>query len=75
MKAIGFVQVIPERTPSGVARRASIARVTSKCPRQPLPGALIVRVVLDIPDELANVQTAEAAVAAGMLTLTLEAPE
>lgn len=75
MKAHGFVQIVPERTPSGGVRRLTMARVSSKFPRQPLPGSITVRVVLDIPDEIASVQTAEAAVKAGAVTITIPVME
>jgi hypothetical protein len=74
MKATGYLQVTADRRSDGRARALSIARVTQRAPRDPLPGALVVRVELDIPDELAHVQTVEAAAKAGMLTLVI-APE
>jgi hypothetical protein len=71
MKATGFLQVVADRRPDGRARSLSLARVTQRAPRDPLPGALVVKVSLDIPDELAHVQTVEAAAKAGMLTLVI----
>lgn len=75
MQARGFAQVIIDRTQAGRARSASIKRVTSRYPRDPLPGALVVALAIDIPEALANVQTVEAAAKAGMLTLVLEPEE
>jgi hypothetical protein len=71
VKANGFLQVIPERDVAGRALRFTFGPVTQRYPRVPLAGALVVRVSLDIPEELANVQTVEAAVEAGMTTLVL----
>jgi hypothetical protein len=75
VKASGFIQIVPKRNTQGRATALHIARVTSRSPRDPLPGAIVVRVSIDVPEELANVQTVEAASKAGMLTLVLEAPE
>jgi hypothetical protein len=73
VKARGFLQIVPERRADGVARELRIMRVTKRSPLDPLPGAIIVKVCIDVPDELANVQTVEVAAKAGMLTLVLEA--
>lgn len=76
MKASGFVQVVPERRGDGRARpHAHIARVTGKFPRVPLPGAIVVKVVLDIPDVIADAQTVEAAIEAGATTIVFEPEE
>lgn len=75
MKATGYLQIVPERTAAGRARSLSIQRVSQRVPRSPLPGAIIVQVSLDIPDDIAHVQTIEAAVAAGAATIVLEAIE
>ena len=75
MKAHGFVQIIPERHPDGSIRRLSMQRVSQRYPRDPLPGSITVRLVLDIPDEIASVQTAEAAIEAGCVVVTLPAIE
>lgn len=72
MKAQGFIQVVPERNALGRAKSLTIKRVTSRYPRDPLAGAIVMRVAVEIPEELANVQTVEAAASAGMLTLVLE---
>lgn len=75
MKAVGFIQVVPERDADGRARHLRMTQVTQRHPRIPAEGAITVRVVLDIPEELANAQTAEAAVEAGAVTITLPALE
>lgn len=72
MKANGYLQIVPERTATGRARSLSIQRVSQRVPRSPLPGAIIVQVSLDIPDDIAHVQTVEAAVSAGAATIVLE---
>jgi hypothetical protein len=71
MKATGYLQIVPERRPDGRVRSLGIARVTNRCPRSPLPGAIVIRVSIDVPEALANVQTVEAAAEAGMLTIAL----
>jgi hypothetical protein len=72
MKAHGYLQIVADRRSDGRARSLAIKRVTARSPRDPLPGALIVRVSIDVPDELTHVQSVEAAAKAGMLTLVLE---
>lgn len=72
MRAYGYLQVTAERRADGQARGLRIARVTAGVPRDPLPGALIVKVALDVPDEWANIQTVEAAADIGLATLVLE---
>lgn len=72
MRAHGYVQIIPERTPGGQARSLTIQRVTQRYPTVPLPGAIIVEVLIDVPDEIASVQTAEAALEVGVATVVLE---
>jgi len=71
MKAYGFIQIVPERHPDGSVRRLKMERVSSRYPQSPLPGAITVRVALDVPDEIASVQTVEAAVEAGCVVVTL----
>lgn len=71
MKATGFLQIVPERGPSGRARALTIANVTGRYPRKPLPGAIILKAEIDIPDALAHAQTIEAAAEAGACTIVL----
>lgn len=75
MKARGFLQIVPERNSQGRARSLSIQRITQRAPRDPLPGAIIVEVGIDIPDEIASVQTVSAAVKAGACMIVIGPPE
>lgn len=75
MKAHGFLQIIPDRDSTGRARALKIERVTGKYPYSPLPGAIVVKVNVEIPDDVANVQTAEAAIEAGVVTMWFEPVE
>lgn len=72
MKAYGYVQVTADRRKDGAARSLRLARVTAGVPRDPLPGALVLKVAVDVPDEWANIQTVEAAASAGLAAIVLE---
>ncbi len=75
MIARGFIQIVPDRSPSGRARGLSIQRVTRRHPRDPLPGAIVMEVAVSVPDAIANVQTVEATAEAGMLTWVPPEPD
>lgn len=75
MKARGYLQIIPTRTTKGQARFLTIKRVTQTHPRDPLPGAIIVGVSIEIPDEVAHAQTVEAVAKAGALAVVIEPEE
>lgn len=75
MKAHGFLQIIPERDSQGRTRSLKPERITQKYPYSPLPGAIVVKIAVDIPDEIAAVQTAEAAIEAGVVTMWFEPTE
>lgn len=75
MKAHGYLQIVPDRRSDGKARSLSIQRVTQRHPRDPLPGAIVVGVSIDIPEEVASAQTVEAVAAAGALSVVIEPEE
>ena len=75
MKAAAFAQILVDRNSLGKARGAHIAKVTQKFPNTPLSGALVVKLEVEIPDNIANIQTYEAAVKAGAVTFVVPEPE
>lgn len=50
MKTTCFLQVEPTFFNSGTVREISVARVTQKRPKQPLPGSVVVKLTVDIAD-------------------------
>ena len=71
MRATAFAQILVERNSLGQARGAHIAKVTQKFPHTPLSGAFVVKLVVELPNDIANVQTYEAAVKAGAVTFVV----
>lgn len=57
MKATGYVQLIADKTDyAGRPTSLKMARVGKRYPADPLPGAIIVKLSVDVPDELLNLQ-------------------
>lgn len=75
MKAAGYAQIQIYRDAEGKAEDAAIVHVTQSFPRRPKPGAIVARLVVDIPEALTNVQTYEAVAKAGALTFVIEEEE
>lgn len=57
MKATGYVQLTADDVDyHGLPTRLKMARVSKRYPRDPLPGAIIVRLSIEVPDELLRMQ-------------------
>jgi len=57
MRAAGYVQIVADTiTMDNKPRSLKIARVTKTYPRDPLPGAIVVKLSVEVPDELLSLQ-------------------
>lgn len=58
MKASAYLQIVPERARNGTVRKLKIIRATQTPPTSPEPGALLLRVELEVPVSVFEIPTA-----------------
>lgn len=52
MKALAYLQVVPQFSSSGRVLGIRLAKMSTRLPREPLAGALLLRVVVEVPDQV-----------------------
>jgi hypothetical protein len=75
MLATGHVQIIPRRTAGGRVRELVLGNVTQQFPRHPSPGAIVVKLRLEVDEKLLQPRVLEGKVPPGAATIVLEVPE
>lgn len=50
MKTIAYLQIAPNFSPGGKLKGVAAKRVSTKHPREPLPGAITLKLNIEIPD-------------------------
>lgn len=50
MRVSCWLQIMPARFADGKVAAATVERTTQSRPREPLPGAALIRLILDVPE-------------------------
>ena len=57
MRATGYVQLVADRVDrEGRPISLKFGRVSQKYPREPLPGAIVLKLAVEVPDDLLRLQ-------------------